>query len=218
MKKIIVYDFDKTIYGGETGTDFFKFYFKKFPLKSIIFLIKYAKEVVLYILKKISLKDLKERFFMFLNGYKYNEIEKLVKEFWKKNEHKMYKWEKNELNENKKKCDLIIVSSASPTFLIKDFLLSRGYDLVFGTDFYENGTEFISKIIGNNNKNKEKVIKINKWAKENNIEYEILKFYSDSLADKPLYDISIEKIWIDKGNIVKGIPTKKTLIDKIFWK
>ena len=40
-KKIIVYDFDKTIYDGETGVNFSTFYLKKYPLKSILFLIKY---------------------------------------------------------------------------------------------------------------------------------------------------------------------------------
>ena len=31
MKKIIVYDFDKTIYNGETSTDFMLFFLKRNP-------------------------------------------------------------------------------------------------------------------------------------------------------------------------------------------
>ena len=59
---------------------------------------------------------------------------------------------------------------------------------------------------------------MNKWAKENNIEYEIIKFYSDSLADKPLFDLAKEKYWIKRGKKVKGMPSRKTILDKLFWK
>ena len=62
-KKIIVYDFDKTIYNGETGVNFSTFYLKKYPLKSILFLIKYSKDLLFYLIKIINLTTLKERYF-----------------------------------------------------------------------------------------------------------------------------------------------------------
>ena len=93
-----------------------------------------------------------------------------------------------------------------------------GYDMVFGTEFQGDGEEkFVAEIKGENNKGMEKVKKLNKWAKENNIEYEIIKFYSDSLADKPLYDIAEKKYWIKKGKKLEGMPGKKTLLDIFFW-
>ena len=55
-KNIIVYDFDRTIYGGETGINFSTFYLKKYPLKSILFLIKYSKDLFFYLIKIINLK------------------------------------------------------------------------------------------------------------------------------------------------------------------
>ena len=36
-KKLIVYDFDKTIYGGESGTNFFTYYLRNYPLKGLLF-------------------------------------------------------------------------------------------------------------------------------------------------------------------------------------
>ena len=39
-KKIIVYDFDKTLYDGETGVNFSVFYLKKYPIRSVLFLMK----------------------------------------------------------------------------------------------------------------------------------------------------------------------------------
>ena len=56
-KKIIVYDFDKTIYDGETGVNFSTFYLRKYPLKSILFLIKYSKDLLFYLIKIINLSQ-----------------------------------------------------------------------------------------------------------------------------------------------------------------
>lgn len=218
-KKLIVYDFDKTIYGGETGTNFFKFYFKKFPLKSLVFIILYVEDILFYIFKQIKLKQLKERFFRFLEGHSKEEIDKLVTEFWEIEKNKIYDWAKDELAENKKQVDLVIVTSASPKFIIEKFLLDFGYDLVFGTEFVKfDNDRFISKIYGENNKNDEKVKKLKMWAKKQKISFEILKFYSDSIADKPLYDLAKEKVWVNKGEKIEGIPKQKTLLDKLFWK
>ena len=66
---IIVYDFDKTIYGGETGTDFLVFYMKKNPKKIFLFSIGFVKDALLFLFKKIKLKELKGRYFKFLSTY-----------------------------------------------------------------------------------------------------------------------------------------------------
>ena len=60
-KKIIVYDFDKTLYDGETGVNFSVFYLKKYPIRSVLFLMKYSKDLIFYLLKIIDLTTLKER-------------------------------------------------------------------------------------------------------------------------------------------------------------
>ena len=217
-KNLIVYDFDKTIYSGETGVDFSVFYLKKYPLKSILFLIAYFRYLVLYLLKIVNLAKVKEKYFKFLESHTKQEIQDLIDEFWESKKDEIYPWVKEELQKNKKEADFVIVTSASPLFLIEKFLISIGFDVVFGTKFVgDNQKRFVAQINGKNNKGEEKVKKLNRWAKKNNYEYEIVKFYSDSLADKPLYDIAKQKFWIKKGKISSGMPTKKTLIDKLFW-
>ena len=217
-KKLIVYDFDKTIYSGESGTNFFTYYLKKYPLKAILFGLTYLKEVLLYLVRITDLKRLKERFFIFLESHSNEEIEKIVDGFWKEYGKKMYSWTQEELWENKKEADMVIVTSATPLFLLERLIPEMGYDMVFGTEFKGDGKEkFAAEIKGENNKGMEKVRKLDKWAKENNIEYEIIKFYSDSLADKPLYDIAEKKYWIKKGKKLEGMPGKKTLLDIFFW-
>ena len=66
-KKIIVYDFDKTIYDGETGVNFSTFYLKKYPLKSILFLITYSRYLFLYLFKIVNLSKIKEKYFKLYN-------------------------------------------------------------------------------------------------------------------------------------------------------
>ena len=48
-KNLIVYDFDKTIYGGESGTNYFQYYFRKYPLKGTLFSLWYLKEIFFYL-------------------------------------------------------------------------------------------------------------------------------------------------------------------------
>ena len=217
-KKLIVYDFDKTIYGGESGTNFFTYYLRNYPLKGLLFGLTYLKEVLFYLIKITDLKRLKERFFIFLESHSNEEIEKIVDGFWKEYGKKMYSWTQEELWENKKEADMVIVTSATPLFLLERLIPEMGYDMVFGTEFQGDGEEkFVAEIKGENNKGMEKVRKLDKWAKENNIEYEIIKFYSDSLADKPLYDIAEKKYWIKKGKKLEGMPGRKTLLDIFFW-
>ena len=217
MTKLSVYDFDKTIYNGETLNDFYRFYLIKKPWKiyTVIFQLWYF---LLYVLKIISLEKLKENFLRFLNGENTGELKKLIREFWEKKESKINLWVKDEILKNKKETEILVAISASPTFLIIDRLRLMGFDVVIGTDFLFESTKFHSHITSKNCKNYEKVKRLDKWAEDNNIQYDIVNFYSDSIADKPLFDLSENKYWIKKGILKNGMPQKKTLIDKLFWK
>ena len=217
MTKLSVYDFDKTIYNGETLNDFYRFYLIKKPWKiyTVIFQLWYF---LLYVLKIINLEKLKENFLRFLNGENTGELKKLIREFWKKKESKINLWVKDEILKNKKETEILVAISASPTFLIIDRLKLMGFDVVIGTDFLFESTKFHSHITSKNCKNYEKVKRLDKWAEDNNIQYDIVNFYSDSIADKPLFDLAEHKYWIKKGILKNGMPQKKTLIDKLFWK
>lgn len=77
-KKIIVYDFDKTLYDGETGVNFSVFYLKKYPVRSILFMMGYSKDLIFYLLKIIDLRALKERYFEFLERH----LRKRLRNWW----------------------------------------------------------------------------------------------------------------------------------------
>ena len=217
MKELSVYDFDKTIYNGETLNDFYRFYLAKKPWKiyTVFFQLWYF---LLYVLKIISLEKLKEKFLRFLNGESISDIKDLTGKFWEKRENKINPWVKDEVLKNKKETEILVAISASPTFIIADKLKSMGFDVVIGTDFVFEGKMFHSHITTKNCKNIEKVRRMDKWAENSNIEYRIVNFYSDSIADKPLFDLADNKYWVKKGLLEKGMPQKKTFIDRLFWK
>ena len=104
-----VYDFDKTIYDGNSTIDFYIFEILRKPL-----LLRYLPQqlmcIVLYHMKIINKKKYKEGFFSFIKGIK--NIDDDVIQFWNTKEEKIKKW----YLKQKKETDVII--SASPDWLL----------------------------------------------------------------------------------------------------
>lgn len=189
---INVYDFDKTIYDGDSSVDFYLFCLRKKP--SIILLLPII--LFTYILYILGLKDkkcLKECFFSFLR--KIDNIDEYIEEFWKKNTKKIKKW----YLDNKKNDDIII--SASPEFLLKPLEKILHVNIIASIVDKKNG-----KFISENCYGQEKVKRYNEFTKN-----KINNFYSDSYSDKPMMmeaensyivkNDTIEKVSIECGDI-----------------
>ena len=106
-----VYDFDKTIYEGDSTIDFYLFCLKKYPQ-----ILKYFPKQILgmlkYKMKSINKTQFKEDFFSFLREIP--DVKKEVRIFWKRKKKKIKKW----YIEQRKPDDVII--SASPEYLLKE--------------------------------------------------------------------------------------------------
>ena len=191
MKNIIVYDFDKTIYNGETSTDFMLFFLKRNP-KYIIRLCNVLYSLFYY---KKDLKKSKEIFFRILNGVNIEFLKEEINEFWKVKKDKIFSWVYDEILENKKVSDELVLISATPSIFLEKISKELGFDKLLATEFENTNKLFDSKIKGSNCKGKEKVNRLNEYIDN----YTILKFYSDSMSDKPLFDLADEKIFINKG-------------------
>ena len=180
-----VYDFDKTIYDGDSTLDFYIF-----AVKKNLFLLKYLPKqflgMILYYLKIINKEKYKESFFSFLKGIKNIDVERKI--FWEKNEEKIKKWYLNQKN----KSDIVI--SASPEWLLKPITDKLGIHLI-ATKVDKKTGRFNSL----NCYGKEKV----KRFKEKFLDKEIENFYSDHYSDTPMSLIS------KKSSIVKGEKIKK---------
>lgn len=105
-----VFDFDKTIYRGDSTIDFWLFCLCK-NKKLLQFLPRQFFAFFLYALHLITKQDFKSRFFIFLSAIP--QIDEYVKEFWDFNEKKIANW----YLLIKQNDDCVI--SASPEFLLK---------------------------------------------------------------------------------------------------
>lgn len=179
-----VYDFDKTIYNGDSTIDFFCFCVKKnkkifLLLPSIIF------NFILFKIKIIPKIKFKERFFSFLGKIK--NVDDYVKEFWNINFYKIKNWFKEDNNYNK------VIISASPEFLLKPLVSKFDVLCIIASKVDKNSGKFISK----NCYGSEKVNRLN--DEYNN--YQIKNFYTDSHSDIYLARISEKSYLIKKGKI-----------------
>lgn len=182
-----VYDFDNTIYDGDSSIDFLKFISFKNPLA----LKGNIGNIILSFLKyKILNKEIeifKERSFSLIK-YLPN-IDEYLDEFWEINSNKIKQWYLT----IRKNDDVII--SASPEFLLKPIISKLNVNLI-ATIMNDNGT-----INGVNNKGKEKVIRFNNEYPDGVID----NFYSDSFSDDPLAAIA-QKAYLVKGNSITDWP------------
>lgn len=199
------YDFDKTIYEGDSSVDFYKFCLKK-NKKVLLMLPIQIYGLILYILGIIEKTKFKEYVFSFLK--KIDDVDSYVKEFWKANDKKIKDWYLSQ----KEKTDIII--SASPEFLLKP--LERKYKFKVIASKVNKKT---GKFEGKNCYGYEKVNRIKK--EEKNIKFK--SFYSDSMSDKPMMDIADNAYLVNKDKIYdlcddrEGKIKKYLKIDKILY-
>lgn len=181
---INIYDFDGTIYDGDSSIDFFLFSAKKRP---IIFLLipKIIYYKIKYSLKLINKDKFKECFFEFI---KYtNNVDKDLDEFWNKNIKKIKLFYLNQKQNN----DIII--SASPEFLIYPVSKKLHFKLI-ATNVDKTNGQFKSKnCYGEEKINRLKSIGI----------IACNEFYSDSMSDYPLKLIAKKAFLVKKNKITE---------------
>lgn len=196
MKKAIIYDFDKTIYSKETSMAFMFFFLKRHRSLIPKFILNLT--IILF-----NIKDLKKVKNIFFSIFKGMDIENDINLFWEKEMKNIYPYFFEEIKENRKDADLLILISASPDFLLEPIYKKLGFDILISTK-YSNFT-----LIGKNCKKDEKLKRLNALGT-----FDVLCFYSDSLSDLPLFNITKKKISINKGNKVLGLPKKNGWLDR----
>lgn len=181
-----VYDFDNTIYDGDSSIDFFLFCIKKNP-KTLMCILKQIKGLVLYKMGYINKKKFKEYFFSFLLLQK--DCSSMVKSFWDNNEKKIKKWYLEGL-----RLDDVIIS-ASPEFLLTEICERIHIHNLIATCVDSSSGYFLSE----NCYGEEKVHRfLNAFPCG-----EIDNFYSDSYSDMPLAKLASASYIVKKDLIIK---------------
>ncbi len=184
--KVNLYDFDKTIYQGDSSTDFFFFALMKYPriVKRIPRIIGSA---ILYKLGKKSKTEMKEVNFSFLQDIP--DVNQFVLNFWES--HACYM--KDFYLEKDHKQDIII--SASPEFLLEPMTKDlKVMDLIGSKVDKKTG-----KFKGLNCHGEEKIKRLYKKHKA----VTVIEAYSDSHSDDPMLKLA-KKAYYVKGK--KCIP------------
>ena len=176
-----VYDFDKTIYSGDSTLDFYLFCLRRHP-QVILCLPKQLGAAIRYKMRKIEKKKFKEVFYSFLT--KLNNVDEDVQLFWNSHKGKVKTWYK----EQQKQDDVII--SASPEFLLSEISSRIGIrNLIASKVDKKTGLCLSENCYG-----EEKVKRFNEVFPTDVID----NFYTDSYSDLPMLQKSI------KGYIVSG--------------
>lgn len=181
--EIKVYDFDKTIYEGDSSIDFFLFILLKRPIAIFKILPSLIFSILFFCLKKIDKERLKETYFSFLKYV--DNTDELIEEFWKKNKKKLKSWYLEQEHDK----DVII--SASPDFLLSPMTSKIGVLKLIASTVDKKTGKFLSK----NCYGEEKVKRLNREMTS----YRIVECYSDSHTDRFLFYIS-DKPYLVKGN------------------
>lgn len=185
---INAYDFDETIYDGDSSVDFYLYCLKK-NKKVLLVLPTQIYGVLVYLLHIKDKTYFKEKVFSFLK--KIQDVDSLVDSFWKEKESKIKDWYLNQ----KEKSDVII--SASPEFLLKP-LEKKLKVKIIATKVNKNTGRFESK-------NCHDYEKIKRYEQETGNKKNIFKFYSDSIkADKAMFQYAKEA-YLVTGNKIERL-------------
>jgi HAD superfamily phosphoserine phosphatase-like hydrolase len=184
---INVYDFDNTIYRGDSSFDFYRHCCARYPRvrRDVFGALPLAVDMLLH---KRDKTRAKERFYHYLSFVPNVEAE--VVRFWETFDQNIKPW----YLEQKREDDLII--SASPVFLLKPICERLGVRLIASRVEAQTGI-----YDGLNCHDEEKVRRM----REEYPDVEIDRFYSDSLADTPLAKLARESFMV-KGDSIFAFP------------
>lgn len=181
-----IYDFDGTIYGGDSTMDFLKYSFKKHPA-----LVRFLPGMCFsafsyYGLKRREKTAMKEKFYRVFSGY---DAEALLEEFWDKHQHKMFPWYPGK---QQREDDIII--SASPEFLLKPICTRLGIRYLIASRVDSR----TGKYQGKNCHGPDKVLRLKEELGITHCE----KFYSDAYSDQAMAEIADHAYMVGKGGTV----------------
>lgn len=199
QRDCIIYDFDGTLYDGDSFIDFFLFSIKNNPsyLFALFLLPLY---LFLWKLKIVDDKKLKEQFLLFLKNKSVEKRDELVKGFWENHDNKIFNWVNEELKKDRESEATLFCISASPDFLLKDIVAKLKIENLICSDF-RNEKGMLNKMQSPNCKGEEKVLRLNAWEEENKVNLIIKKMVSDSFVDMPLFKLA-EKCYFVKNKKV----------------
>lgn len=185
-----VFDFDNTIYDGESGMDIFLYYLKRDPKGVAKFVPKFMEGFLKYKRHVITIDEVKSEYASYVKEY-FERIENIYDDFenfWDINMKNI----KSFYPKIQKEDDVVL--SACPYCLLSVATKRLGIKNVIATDLNPETGE-IGEICYHDNKVK--------MFRERYGNVEIDEFYTDSMSDKPMMDISKTVFLVDGDKLIK---------------
>jgi phosphoserine phosphatase len=180
-----VYDFDGTIYDGDSAIDFYKYCVKKDAR-----LLRYLPAQLLgflgYAFKRTDTTRMKQIFYSYFRGVE--DMDRRVSDFWDIHMGKIQAW----YLARKRPDDIVI--SASPSFLLHEACVKR---LEIRTLIASEVDRHSGECLGANCRGEEKVRRLRNVLPNAVID----EMYSDSKADLPLMRIAKAAYFVKRGHI-----------------
>ena len=180
--KMNVYDWDNTIYQGDSTFGLIKYCYKKRP-KSLLSLPRTLVCGILYLIGIMPKKKFKETMFSMFKLIP--DIDKVVDDYVHSHLSLVKPW----YYQQQRSDDLVI--SASPEFLVKAFCKEMGITNVIASPVNIH----TGKYEGDNCHGEEKVLRFKQVFQSGSID----SFYSDSYSDSPLAKLA-KNAYVVKGN------------------
>ena len=182
-----VYDFDNTIYRGDSSVDFFRHCAHKYP-RAYLSALAALPWLLLMQLKLAEKTRVKQRFYRYLRHVP--DVREEAERFWLTHDQNLKDW----YFAQKREDDLII--SASPEFLLEPLLRRLGLTMIASRVAPQTGV-----YDGLNCHGEEKVRRMRALYPD----VQIGEFYSDSRSDTPLARLA-RKAYMVKGDARAPFP------------
>ncbi|MDR0558054.1 MAG: haloacid dehalogenase-like hydrolase [Treponema sp.] len=183
-----VYDFDKTIYDGDSALDFYLFCLTR-NIKILAVIPAQLLWAFFYFVKIKTKTQCKEKFFSFL--YYIDNIDCMADEFWNEKMRKIKQWYLKQKTED----DVWV--SASPEFLLRPAAEILQVRNIIASKVNPKTGRFNSL----NCYGKEKASRF----REQFPDIEVDSVYSDSLSDAPLFNLG-KNAFVVKGDKMRRLP------------
>ncbi|MBR5236970.1 MAG: HAD-IB family phosphatase [Clostridia bacterium] len=185
------YDFDKTIYKSDSSCDFYLFCLKRYPAVIKHWPAQLGALIRHYVFHSISKTAMKEVFYRYFREI--SDMQAALSEFWAAHLHKVKDFYKAQQQPE----DVII--SASPEFFLKPACEALGIVHLIASPVNKKTGAYE----GENCHGKEKVRRFRALFPE----AEVDAFYSDSLSDTPMAELS-KDAYLVKGDSIMPWPEK----------
>ncbi len=185
LKEFNIYDFDNTIYKGDSSIDFYLFCIRKQP--SLMRYLPYQFwHFLLFAFQLENSTKFKSHFFIFLRGV--GDVEKRVEQFWARHFKNIKDWYR-EADHSK---DIIV--SASPEFLLR-FAANKLKTYMLIATLIDTETGLID---GKNCHGEEKVARLRQAF----VDLKVGRTYTDSLSDMPILALAKERFIVRGDKII----------------